>query len=101
MRDATPEKHEFQAEVKQVLDIVINSLYTNKEIFIPELISNASDALEKLRYIQLTEKDFFDDNLPLEISISTDDVANTITIKDFGVEMTRQELIENLGTIAH
>ena len=101
MTDTTPEKHEFQAEVKQVLDIVINSLYTNKEIFIRELISNASDALEKLRYIQLTEKDVFDDNLPLEISISTDDVANTITIKDFGVGMTRQELIENLGTIAH
>ncbi|MGH7902175.1 MAG: ATP-binding protein, partial [Thermodesulfobacteriota bacterium] len=101
MTDTTPEKHEFQAEVKQVLDIVINSLYTNKEIFIRELISNASDALEKLRYIQLTEEDVFDDNLPLEINISTDDGANTITIKDFGVGMTRQELIENLGTIAH
>ncbi len=101
MTDTTPEKHEFQAEVKQVLDIVINSLYTNKEIFIRELISNASDALEKLRYIQLTEEDVFDDNLPLEINISTDDGANTITIKDFGVGMTRRELIENLGTIAH
>ena len=101
MADRTPEKHEFQAEVKQVLDIVINSLYKDKEIFIRELVSNASDALEKLRYIQLTDKDIFDDNLALEISISTDDVANTITIKDFGVGMTRQELIENLGTIAH
>ena len=101
MTETTPERHEFQAEVKQVLDIVINSLYKDKEIFIRELVSNASDALEKLRYIQLTDKDIFDDNLPLEISISTDDVANTITIKDFGVGMTRQELIENLGTIAH
>jgi TNF receptor-associated protein 1 len=101
MADRTPEKHEFQAEVKQVLDIVINSLYKEKEIFIRELVSNASDALEKLRYIQLTEKDIFDDNLPLEISISTDGVANTITIKDFGLGMTREELIENLGTIAH
>ena len=101
MPDTTSEKREFQAEVQQVLDIVINSLYTNKEIFIRELVSNASDALEKLRYIQLTEKDVFDDNLPLEINISTDDVANTITIKDFGVGMTRQELIENLGMIAH
>lgn len=101
MTEPTPEKHEFQAEVKQVLNIVINSLYKDKEIFIRELVSNASDALEKLRYIQLTDKDIFDDNLPLEISISTDDVANTITIKDFGIGMTRQELIENLGTIAH
>jgi molecular chaperone HtpG len=101
MTEMTPEKHEFQAEVKQVLNIVINSLYKDKEIFIRELVSNASDALEKLRYVQLTEKGIFDDNLPLEISISTDDVANTITIKDFGVGMTRQELIENLGTIAH
>ncbi|HEX9667675.1 MAG TPA: molecular chaperone HtpG [Thermodesulfobacteriota bacterium] len=101
MTETTPQKHEFQAEVKQVLNIVINSLYKDKEIFIRELVSNASDALEKLRYVQLTEKDIFDDNLPLEISISTDDVANTITIKDFGVGMTRQELIENLGTIAH
>jgi HSP90 family molecular chaperone len=101
MTETTPERHEFQAEVKQVLDIVINSLYKDKEIFVRELVSNASDALEKLRYIQLTDKDIFDDNLPLEISISTDDVANTITIKDFGVGMTRQELIESLGTIAH
>ncbi len=101
MTESTPERHEFQAEVKQVLDIVINSLYKEKEIFIRELVSNASDALEKLRYIQLTEKDIFDENLPLEISISTDDVANTITVKDFGLGMTRQELVENLGTIAH
>jgi len=100
-QEALTEKHEFQAEVRQVLDIVVNSLYKNKEIFIRELVSNASDALEKLRYIRLTEKDIFDDNLSLEISIYTDDVANTITIKDFGVGMTRQELIENLGTIAH
>ncbi len=101
MTEPTPERYEFQAEVKQVLDIVIHSLYKEKEIFIRELVSNASDALEKLRYFQLTEKDIFDENLPLEISISTDDVANTITIKDFGVGMTRQELVENLGTIAH
>ncbi|MGH7791660.1 MAG: ATP-binding protein, partial [Thermodesulfobacteriota bacterium] len=101
MTQGSEEKYEFQAEVKQLLDIVIHSLYTNKEIFIRELVSNASDALEKLRYIQLTEKDTFDDNLALEIDISTDQKANTITIKDFGVGMTRKELIENLGTIAH
>jgi molecular chaperone HtpG len=101
MTQSSEEKHEFQAEVKQLLDIVIHSLYTNNEIFIRELVSNASDALEKLRYIQLTEKDIYDDNLPLEISVTTDQKANTITIKDFGVGMTRKELIENLGTIAH
>jgi molecular chaperone HtpG len=101
MTQSFEERYEFQAEVKQLLDIVIHSLYTNKEIFIRELVSNASDALEKLRYIQLTEKDIFDDNLPLEIDISTDQKTNTITIRDFGIGMTRKELIENLGTIAH
>ena len=60
MSASAPEKHEFQAEVKQLLDIVINSLYTDKEIFIRELVSNASDALEKLRHLQLTEKDIFE-----------------------------------------
>lgn len=94
-------KHEFQAEVKQLLDIVIHSLYTDKEIFIRELVSNASDALEKLRYIQQTEKNIFDDKLPLEIEVKTDEEANTITITDFGIGMTSEELTENLGTIAH
>ena len=94
-------KHEFQAEVKQLLDIVINSLYTDKEIFIRELVSNASDALEKLRYILLTEKSIADDKLPMEIELRTDDKENTITFIDYGVGMNREELIENLGTIAH
>ena len=93
--------HQFQAETKQVLDIVVNSLYKDKEIFVRELISNASDALEKLRRKQLTEKDMFDENLELEINVSTDDSANQITIQDFGIGMTQDELIENLGTIAH
>ena len=93
--------HEFQAETKQVLDIVVNSLYKDKEIFVRELISNASDALEKLRRIQLTEKEIADDNLALEISVSTDDTSNQITIQDFGVGMNNDELVENLGTIAH
>jgi len=101
MSTATPQKFEFQAEIKQLLDIVIHSLYTEKEIFVRELVSNASDALEKLRHLQLTEKDIHDDNLPLEINITTDDKAKTVTIQDFGVGMTQAELIENLGTIAH
>jgi len=97
----TPPTHEFQAEVKQLLDIVIHSLYTDREIFVRELVSNASDALEKMRLLQLTEKEVFDDQLPLEIKITTDETAGTLTIADHGIGMTREELIENLGTIAH
>jgi molecular chaperone HtpG len=101
MSTATPQKFEFQAEIKQLLDIVIHSLYTEKEIFVRELVSNASDALEKLRHLQLTEKEVHDDHLPLEIVITTDEAAKILTIQDFGVGMTRAELVENLGTIAH
>lgn len=92
---------EFQAEVKQLLGIVINSLYTDKEIFVRELVSNASDALEKFRLISLMESDFRDKSLPLEITIETNDKDNTLVISDTGIGMTREELIENLGTIAH
>jgi TNF receptor-associated protein 1 len=101
MADNKTERFEFQAEVKQVLDIVVHSLYTDKEIFIRELVSNASDASEKLRHIQLKGESVHDDNLELEIKVSTDDNAGTITIQDFGIGMTHDELIENLGTIAH
>jgi|UniRef100_UPI003784A050 TNF receptor-associated protein 1 len=93
--------HEFQAEVKQVLDIVIHSLYTDREIFIRELVSNAADAMEKMRLTQLTEKDIFDAAAELQISITTDEAARTLTIADAGIGMTRAELVENLGTIAH
>lgn len=97
------ERHEFQAEVKQVLDIVVHSLYTDKEIFIRELISNASDATEKLRHTQVAEKDaaIFDADLDLEIQVTADEEAGELTIRDFGIGMTHDELIENLGTIAH
>jgi TNF receptor-associated protein 1 len=102
MSTATPQKFEFQAEIKQLLDIVIHSLYTEKEIFVRELVSNASDAIEKLRHLQLTEKDnIADDSLALEVNLTTDDKAKTLTISDAGLGMTRAELIENLGTIAH
>jgi molecular chaperone HtpG len=101
MSTHTPERHEFQAEVKQVLDIVVHSLYTDKEIFIRELISNASDATEKLRHTQITEKEIFDADLALEIKVTSDEEAGTITIQDHGIGMTHGELIENLGTIAH
>lgn len=101
MSTATPQKFEFQAEIKQLLDIVIHSLYTEKEIFVRELVSNASDALEKLRHTQLTEKDIFDEGAALEINVTTDETAKTLTIQDFGIGMTREELVKNLGTIAH
>ncbi|MGH7620225.1 MAG: molecular chaperone HtpG [Gemmatimonadaceae bacterium] len=91
---------EFQTDVKQLLDIVVHSLYSEKEIFVRELMSNASDALEKLRQIQLTEHDVYDPESPLEIRVTTDESANTLTIQDSGVGMTRGELVANLGTIA-
>ena len=86
MSTSAPQKFEFQAEIAQLLDIVTHSLYTEKEIFIRELVSNASDALEKLRHTQITEKEIFDDKAELEINIATDDKAKTITIQDFGIE---------------
>jgi len=95
------ETREFQTEVKELLEIVINSLYTDREIFLRELISNAADALEKVRYLELTGAAVQDKGQELEISLSTDDVANTLTITDTGVGMTGEELVENLGTIAH
>ncbi len=101
MSTVTPQKFEFQAEIKQLLDIVIHSLYTEKEIFIRELVSNASDALEKLRHTQLTEKDIADESSELEITLTTDDKAKTLTIADSGIGMTREELVKYLGTIAH
>ena len=101
MSSSKEKTYTFEAEVQQVLDIVIHSLYTDKEIFVRELISNASDALEKLRHIQLTEKEVFDGDLEAVINVTCDEKANTVTIQDFGIGMTREELVENLGTIAH
>ncbi len=98
----TTTSHSFQAEVRQLLDIVINSLYTDKDIFVRELVSNAADSLEKLRHLQLTHTDpIYDADSAREISLETDKEAKTITITDTGLGMTREELITNLGTIAH
>lgn len=96
----TPQKYEFQAETKKLLDIVTNSIYTDKEVFLRELISNASDSLEKLRFFQTTGKVKSLDESPLQISISIDAKKNTLTISDNGIGMTRDELVSNLGTIA-
>jgi molecular chaperone HtpG len=84
-----------------LLDLVVHSLYTDKEIFLRELISNASDSMEKLRHIEATEKDIHEAGAPLEIHITTDAEAKTLTISDAGIGMTREELVKNLGTIAH
>jgi len=101
MTEAQVETKQFQAETRKVLDIVINSLYTERDIFVRELVSNAADALEKFRHQSLIEKVEFDAHVPLEITIDCDDKKHTLTIADTGIGMTREELETNLGTIAH
>jgi molecular chaperone HtpG len=92
---------QFQAEVAKLLDIVVHSLYSNTEIFLRELISNASDACDKLRYAAITNSKLLDDGgSTFEIHLSVDKTANTLTISDNGIGMTRDELVANLGTIA-
>jgi molecular chaperone HtpG len=100
--DAAVEAEEFpfQAEVREVLTLVIDSLYANKEVFLRELISNASDALDKGRFLALTQKDARVPEGELAIDIHLDDTARTLTIEDNGIGMTREEIIQNLGTIA-
>ncbi|HZJ16134.1 MAG TPA: molecular chaperone HtpG [Chthoniobacteraceae bacterium] len=97
----TIEKHAFQAEIAQLLDLVVHSLYTDKEIFVRELISNAADASEKLKFLQTSGATIVQPELPLKISVTTDDSAKTITFTDAGIGMSHAELVENLGTIAH
>ncbi|MHB8336648.1 MAG: molecular chaperone HtpG [Ignavibacteriaceae bacterium] len=96
----TSEKHEFKAEIKQLLDILVHSLYTSREIFLRELISNASDALDKLRFESTKGTDILDKELPLEIKINFDEKKKLLTISDTGIGMTKEELINNIGTIA-
>lgn len=94
------EKHEFKSESKRLLDLMINSIYTNKDIFLRELISNASDALDKLYYRSLTDKDVKVKREDLGILLEKDDEKRTLTISDNGCGMTKEELENNLGTIA-
>merc|ERR1711972_119063 len=94
------EKHEFQAEVSRLMDIIINSLYTDKQVFLRELISNAADALEKARFHSVQDESFLGDAKDLEVKIEHDADAKTISIVDTGVGMSKADLINNLGTVA-
>src|SRR4029078_1678653 len=100
MSTATKETLGFQTEVKQLLDLMIHSLYSNKEIFLRELISNASDACDKLRFEALTNKDLFENDPELKIRVGFDKAARTINIADHSIGMSREEVIANIGTIA-
>merc|ERR1719445_802499 len=93
------EKHQFQAEVNRLMDIIINSLYSNREIFLRELISNSADALDKIRFKSLTKPELLDDD-PLDIKIKFDKELKTITITDNGIGMTKDNLIQDLGVLA-
>ena len=95
-----PQKHGFQTEVNQLLKLMIHSLYSEKEIFLRELISNASDACDKLRYQSLTNPDLLNDEDELAVHVSFDEKKKTITVKDNGIGMDHDDVIENIGTIA-
>ena len=90
----------FQTEVKQLLNLMIHSLYSNKEIFLRELVSNASDAADKLRFLALSNGDLYQGDADLKVRVSADKDKNTVTISDNGIGMTRDEVISSLGTIA-
>src|SRR5262245_39540661 len=95
----TAERHEFQTEVRQLLDLMIHSLYSHKEVFLRELISNASDALDKRRFEALNRPELAASD-ELRIELEADTTARTLTVKDNGIGMSRDEVIQNIGTIA-
>lgn len=100
MTDTAPQQFNFKAETKQLLHILIHSLYKDREVFLRELISNASDAINRLRFEMLTTQDVLDPKAELKIHITADKDARTLTITDTGIGMTREEVIDHLGTIA-
>ena len=107
MADANPasthetvQQFSFKAETKQLLNILIHSLYKDREVFLRELLSNASDALNRMRFEMVTNQNVLDPKAELSIHIKADKEARTLTIEDTGIGMTKEEIIENLGTIA-
>lgn len=101
MDDHTPQSYEFRAEIQQLLHILVHSLYTDREIFLRELISNASDALSRVQFEMLTNPAVLDADAELSVRVTFDEDARTLTVSDTGIGMTQEELVENLGTIAH
>lgn len=97
----TTESYQFKAEIQQLLNILVHSLYTERDIFLRELISNASDALSRLQFEMLTNRDVLDPDAELKITIECDKDNRKLIIRDTGIGMTRDEIVENLGTIAH
>ncbi|KAH8934654.1 hypothetical protein BDL97_18G095800 [Sphagnum fallax] len=100
-KEAPVEKLQYQAEVSRLLDLIVHSLYSHKEVFLRELVSNASDALDKVRFLSETDPSLVEPDINLEIRIKPDLESGTITISDTGIGMTRQELVDSLGTVAH
>ncbi|MBR9979398.1 MAG: molecular chaperone HtpG, partial [Desulfatitalea sp.] len=98
--EGTKQTHAFKTEVRQVLNLIINSLYSNQEIFLRELISNASDAIDKLRFKAQTEPGILGDDSAYKIKIRPDGIAQILEISDNGIGMTEEEVMENIGTIA-
>ena len=97
---AEGETFEYQAEVNRLLDLIVNSLYSNRDVFLRELVSNASDALDKLRFLSVSDPSMMDGQGDMKIQIKGDPVAKTLTIEDTGIGMTREDLVSSLGTIA-
>ena len=96
---ADGETYEYQAEVNRLLDLIVNSLYSNRDVFLRELVSNASDALDKLRFTAVSNQDVMAANGEMKMQIKGDPVAKTLVIEDTGIGMTREDLVSSLGTI--
>ena len=94
------ETHQFKTEVQQLLNLIINSLYSNKEIFLRELISNSSDAIDRLRFRSQTDSEILGEDAEFKIKITTDSKKRTLEVSDNGIGMTYDEVMENIGTIA-